>query len=349
MQRQLTVVSMAMVFAFPGFTGCGGSSAPVGPPTPQLFQAEAGGGRQVMVRWAPVAAPGLDHYAIYWRQGSGPQEVLATVALPDTGRVIPRLLPGTYAFAVEAVDAAGRASPRTAEVVVTVEAAPQAAIPLGTDGAPNGYYEYLPPGYGDGLPRPLLVYLHGSGSLGNGSFDLDLVLGCCPPGMVQGGRWPSTLPFVVLSPQSSLDCGEGEEVQAFLAWALAHYTIDPKRVYLTGMSCGSFRSWSYLAAHTDEQVAAALLLAGDPGTAWARAGCDLGKVAIWALHGTADTVVYIAREQTLMQSLQACPAPPRQDVVFTPVPGAGHEVAWEAYEGTGGLEALDWLLAHAKP
>lgn len=31
---------------------------------------------------------------------------------------------------------------------------------VGFDGAPLGYLEYLPPGFGDGEPRPLLVYLH---------------------------------------------------------------------------------------------------------------------------------------------------------------------------------------------
>ena len=354
MYRLFPIALAASLFAPFGIAGCGGSTAPAGPPTPQLLKAVTGAGRQVMVTWAPVAAPGLDHYVIYWREGSGPQVMLAKVPLPDTGRVIPRLQPGTYSFAVEAVDAAGRASPRSPEVAATVLPAPQAAIPLGTDGAPNGYYEYLPAGYGDGVPRPLLIYLHGSGAGGNGSFDLDSVLSCCPPFMVNEGTWPASLPFVVLSPQSSLtqtlaDCRVGEEIHSFLAWAQARYTVDPKRIYLTGMSCGAFRTWNYLANHTDQQVAAALLMAGDPGSAWTQAGCDLGKVAIWAFHGTDDTSVRIGPEQALMQSLLACPAPPRQDVIFTAVQGAGHEVAWETYEGTAGLDALNWLLAHAKP
>src|SRR5262245_25879474 len=41
--------------------------------------------------------------------------------------------------------------------------------PLGETDAPSGYHEYLPPGYGDGTPRPLLVFLHGFGANGNGS------------------------------------------------------------------------------------------------------------------------------------------------------------------------------------
>jgi len=125
--------------------------------------------------------------------------------------------------------------------------------------------------------------------------------------------------------------------------------VDPKRIYLTGMSCGAIRVWNYLGTRTDQQVAAVLLMAGDPGSAWTQAGCSLGKVAIWAFHGTDDQQVSFSAEQAVMQRLLACPAPPRQDVVFTAVQGAGHEVAWEAYAGTAGLDALNWLLAHAKP
>ncbi|HUM13752.1 MAG TPA: hypothetical protein VLT82_22585, partial [Myxococcaceae bacterium] len=334
-----------MLLVLAASTGCGSNEEPQGPPTPQALEAKAGGGRQAMVRWAPVAASNLDHYGLYWRQGSGSQSLLATIALPDTGTVIPRLQPGIYAFAVESVDSAGRASTRSPEVAVTIPTAPQSAIPVGTDSAPNGYYEYLPPGYGDGIPRPLLVFWHGSGVLGNGSFDLDRLLDCCPPAMVNAGRWPASLPFVLLSPQTNLNCNVGDEPYTFMAWALAHYTVDPKRVYITGMSCGSIRTWMYLGTHTDDQVAAVWLLSGDPLSAWDQAGCNLGKVAISAFHGTADTVVPIGPERAVMHSLMACPAPPRKGVMWTEVPDAGHEVAWEGYEGDAGLDALNWLLA----
>jgi hypothetical protein len=42
--------------------------------------------------------------------------------------------------------------------------------PAGTvDGAPLGYLEYLPPGYGEGDPAPLLVFLHGGSEAGTGA------------------------------------------------------------------------------------------------------------------------------------------------------------------------------------
>jgi predicted peptidase len=174
--------------------------------------------------------------------------------------------------------------------------------------------------------------------------------------MVNGGRWSANLPFVVLSPQSSValnssleGCEVSTDVPSFLTWALSHYTVDPKRVYLTGASCGAIRIWSYLAAHADEQAAAVWILAGNPGTAWDQAGCNLAKVPIWAMHGTADTTIDIALERVMMQSLLACPSPPRKEVIWTEVPDAGHEVAWVGYEGDAGTAALNWLLTQSKP
>ena len=53
------------------------------------------------------------------------------------------------------------------------------AHPAGSTAAPLGYYEYLPPGYGEGEPSPLLVFLHGFGESGDGSADSWAI--CCSP------------------------------------------------------------------------------------------------------------------------------------------------------------------------
>src|SRR6185437_9005340 len=73
---------------------------------------------------------------------------------------------------------------------------------LGTvDGAPLGYMEYLPPGYGDGSPRPLLLALHGSGQSGNGSVgSVYSLVGTGVPWVMVHDRWPLDRPFVVLAP-----------------------------------------------------------------------------------------------------------------------------------------------------
>ena len=71
-------------------------------------------------------------------------------------------------------------------------------------------------------------------------------------------------------------CTTPDEVHDFITYALAHYNVDPSRVYLTGLSCGGFGTWEYLAKYGDEQVAAAVPIAGEGRPAWATAGCASG-------------------------------------------------------------------------
>ena len=68
-------------------------------------------------------------------------------------------------------------------------------------------------------------------------------------------------------------CTTPDEVHAFIGYALAHYNIDPSRVYVTGLSCGAFGAWEYLAKYGDEYAAAAIPIAGEGRPAWTDAGC----------------------------------------------------------------------------
>ena len=44
-------------------------------------------------------------------------------------------------------------------------------------------------------------------------------------------------------------CTTPDEVHDFIDYAVAHYNVDPARVYLTGLSCGAFGIWEYLAKY----------------------------------------------------------------------------------------------------
>lgn len=232
----------------------------------------------------------------------------------------------------------------------------QTARPLGSTTAPRGFYEYLPPDYGDGAPHPLLVFWHGIGEDGNGTTDLSKVLAHGPPYVIAHDKWPGTLPFIVLSPQHpGSDCPSASEIHDFLAWAITSYHVDEKRVYLTGLSCGAIGSWSYINANHATQIAAAVLLSGDPGdptaswSAWGHSGCTLGDVAIWAFHGDMDTVVKIGNEQTTMNDLLACPSPPRRDTHWTVISGGSHDIWEPIYDLSAGYAIYDFLLKNPHP
>jgi poly(3-hydroxybutyrate) depolymerase len=241
----------------------------------------------------------------------------------------------------------------------------QTAHLLGTNGAPNGFYEYLPPGYDDVAPAPLLVFWHGIGEDGNGTSDLSHVLSWGPPKLIANNKWDATRPFIVLSPQYTAvngniapggGCPSSATIHAFLTWAVGHYKVDAKRVYLTGLSCGAIGSWDYVAEHTGTVVAAAVLLSGNPGdptvagSAWKRAMCGLGTVALWSLHGDADTTVPYAPDHDTVDLIKACPAPPRREAKFTDIVAGGHLIWDPIYDLSGGSgDIYAWFLANAKP
>ena len=258
------------------------------------------------------------------------------------------------------------------------------ARPIGQTDAPLGYFEYLPPGYGDEEQRPLLVFVHGKDEHGDGSAaELDRLLVTGIPELIHEERWPDARSFVVLAPQHDepvdvapyASCEEGEtwgpcvlrlqhelghpvdgsicmtpaELHDFLTFAIAAYDVDPERVYLTGLSCGAFAAFEYAAEYGASQVAAMVVIAGDGRPAWEAAGCELGRVAIWAFHGDADDRVSVDGSIRPMDGLMECPAPPRRDVELTVYRGIRHDSWTRTYDLAVGHDIYEWLLRYSRP
>jgi predicted peptidase len=217
--------------------------------------------------------------------------------------------------------------------------------------APAGYWEYLPKGYGDGEPRPLLVFWHGGGEKGSGSeAELQKILAHGPPKLIAADEWPEDRPFVVLSPQHNEPMCRmaGDAHRAFLDYAALAYDVDPARVYQTGLSCGALGTADFLARYGASQLTAAVLIAGDITPAWEGQGCALATdMALWALHGELDTTVLPAGDDTNMPKLIACPQP-RQDVKYDVYPDVDHDSWTRTYDLSGGHDIYSWLLAQTK-
>jgi predicted peptidase len=225
------------------------------------------------------------------------------------------------------------------------------ARPRGTvAGTTSGFWEYLPPHYGNGERYPLLIFWHGSGENGDGSSAaLQKVPANGPPRLLKEDRWPEERRFIVLSPQHpGTDCPSSAEVHDFVRFAIANYEVDDTRVYLTGLSCGAIGSWQYLGDHLDEAVAAAVLVCGDGRSAFAKAGCSLGRVPIWALHGELDPTVPPAGSIEPLTQLIAC-SPPPVDAKLTVYPGVAHDSWTATYDLSAGNDIYAWLLSHSKP
>jgi predicted peptidase len=217
--------------------------------------------------------------------------------------------------------------------------------------AKNGFWEYLPPGYGDGVKRPLLAFFHGVGENGSGNAtDLNKVLAQGPPKLINANQWPGARPFVVLSMQhAGGGCPATTEIHDFYTFAMTTYQVDPARIYITGLSCGAHGAWSYLGQYKGEQVVAGVLIAGDSNRGYNTAGCSLlTTVSIWDFHGTADSAEPFSVDSAGMMKFLACPMP-HQEVKFTPIQGANHEPSWTVtYDLTGGNDIYAWLLSKTR-
>lgn len=220
------------------------------------------------------------------------------------------------------------------------------ARPLGSTDAPSGFYEYLPSGYTeDGARWPLLVFTHGIGENGDGDGELGKVLATGLPDLIERDQWAVDRPFVVLMPQHpGGGCPSAAEIADMIAYGIETYAIDPRYVYLTGLSCGAIGAWTYLADNLDSQIAAMVPIAGDGRNAWQQQGCELGRVAIWGFHGDADGTVGVEGTNVPLDGLAGCPQPPASPSQKTIYPGVGHN-SWDmTYDLSAGHDIYTWML-----
>lgn len=197
-----------------------------------------------------------------------------------------------------------------------------------------GYLLYLPKDYAIDLaqPWPLLVFLHGMSKRGG---DLELLK---TDGLPKRLEEHHDFPFVVVSPQCPAESWwvfEVEAVKRLIDHILAEYAVDPKRVYLTGMSMGGYGTWALATTYPDIFAAIAPVSGGGiPLLA-----DKLKDVPVWAFHGDADDVVPIAESQQMVDALQAVGG----NIKFTVYPGGGH---WTpTYENP---ELYNWFLSHQR-
>ncbi|HLR56030.1 MAG TPA: hypothetical protein VK096_04630, partial [Actinomycetales bacterium] len=167
---------------------------------------------------------------------------------------------------------------------------------------------------------PLVVSLHGHGE--SGTNNMSQIVGNQISVAFADPARQETNPAYVLSPQTQQgEAGGADGVGWWIPeWQDAvielvektiaeNPNIDQDRVYLTGLSMGSFGSWAILPNHSDLFAAAILVTgAGDEATAVE----TLSDFPIWALHSVDDFVVpYDApgSDYRIFQELEAAGSP----------------------------------------
>lgn len=209
------------------------------------------------------------------------------------------------------------------------------------------YLLFLPQEYGQEPEKkwPLMVFLHGIAKRGDSLEELDVLKVDGPPMIVES---EPDYPFIVLSPQCPSNSyweTEFDKLDALVDEIADRYAVDPKRIYLTGLSMGGFGAWHYALRHP-ERFAAVVPIAGGhkPGSDEVPESiCALQDVPIWVFHGAKDGVVSARQSQVLVEALEACPG----NVRFTLYLEADHDDSWKlAYSDP---KLTQWFLEQSRP
>ena len=102
------------------------------------------------------------------------------------------------------------------------------------------YLVYLPKDYSatNGQRWPLMLFLHGAGERGS---DVQRAGIHGPIKLVKQGR---EFPFIIIAPQCpEKQIWQSEPLLQLLDHVTEKFAVDPKRIYLTGLSMGGYGTW----------------------------------------------------------------------------------------------------------
>ncbi len=216
-----------------------------------------------------------------------------------------------------------------------------------------GYRLLQPETVNPGQRYPLLLYLHGIGERGS---DNRAQLRFLPTWMASAVR-RREFPCFLLAPQCRDTSYWVETPRAFDRAAprqspglmmqvviravddvIAHFPVDERRLYLTGLSMGGYGSWDLGTRLADRWAAVAPICGGGDELYADR----LAGVPVWAWHGDADDVVPVGKSRKMIEAIRAAGGSPR----YTELPGVGHDSWTPAYTADDGV--IPWLFAQRK-
>jgi predicted esterase len=242
---------------------------------------------------------------------------------------------------------------------------------------------FIPDDYDPAVEYPIILALHGSGQSGtdNESHIMTLRMATSWAEPALQSQWPA---FVV-APQSPGAAwafasnfsplppiqDANQAALNILDSLILEFNIDLDRLYLTGLSTGSFGIWD-LALRYPDRFAAIVPIAGGANPALVD---RLGQLSIWIFHGEADTVTPTAISRSIIEALEDigrsalftnCSVDPSQcspvssdvfeaamdahdNLIYTGYPGLGHvsEVPLTAY---GDPRLTPWVFSqHRRP
>ena len=179
-------------------------------------------------------------------------------------------------------------------------------------GASMGYAVSIPKGYSPGRPVPLVLVLH-SGGERFPHYGREFMKMLAQPALTAWGA-------IMIAPDcptgSWTDAAAEQAVVALVQHAQQAYTIDRRRVLVTGFSMGGRGTWFLASRHADLFTAAIPMAASTGGAPLSQ----LGTIPTYIIHSRDDEVVAFGPEEQTAKELAAMGRPVR----FEPLWGLSH-------------------------
>jgi predicted peptidase len=209
-----------------------------------------------------------------------------------------------------------------------------------------------PKDYSPSVKYPLVLFLHGAGERGDDN-QAQLIHGMRD---YASDALMQKFPCFVVAPQ----CPKGKQWVDVAFGSLKHdmpeqpadalrrtmdavaalekeFSIDPDRLYITGLSMGGYGTWDALQRYPD-RFAAAVPICGGGDTKLAK---RIIHVPIWAFHGDKDQAVPPERSRQMIEALREAGGTPK----YTEYQNVGHDSWTATYKD---LAMHEWMFAQKR-
>jgi poly(3-hydroxybutyrate) depolymerase len=208
-------------------------------------------------------------------------------------------------------------------------------------GARLPYRLFPPENYDPSKKYPLVVFWNGSGSAGTDNLSQLYDQGQF---VFLSAENRAKNPCFFLCPQfptSDPNCDDNLKIidagAELIDSVKAQLSIDPDRVYMTGLSFGGYYTWIFAARHSN-LMAAVIPMSGG----WLCHTNFLNiRVPVWNFHAANDTIVSVFNSDSAVDALRNVGGNP----IYTRFPSGGHNI-WPMAYRTPTL--VDWLMAQRR-
>ncbi|MDN3707032.1 prolyl oligopeptidase family serine peptidase [Myroides ceti] len=180
---------------------------------------------------------------------------------------------------------------------------------------------------------PVLIFLHGKSLSGK---DLNRVKRY---GVLKAIEKGLEIPAIVVAPQLPSGPWIPEKVNEVLEYVMAHYEVDPTRIYVAGMSLGSYGTMSFLGQYPDKIAAAVSICGGGE----IKDACNLSTIPIAVYHGDKDFIVPVSESRKIVNAIKKCNKDAPVD--FHILKGENHGTIENLFRKK---DIYDWMFKHKK-